>query len=89
MQDTQCGFKSFRGPVAEDLFRHLTLTGWSFDIEILTIAKMRGYRIKEIAIPWYFDPESKVNAFQDALQMIKDIWTIRRNKRKGVYGQKN
>ncbi|MGM0374229.1 MAG: dolichyl-phosphate beta-glucosyltransferase [Chloroflexota bacterium] len=89
MQDTQCGFKCFRGPVAEDLFRHLTLKGWSFDIEILTIAKLRGYKIKEVAIPWYFDSESKVNAFQDALRMLKDLWTIRRNKRQGVYGQKN
>ncbi len=86
MQDTQCGFKCFRGPVAEDLFKDLTLKGWSFDIEILTIAKMRGYRIKEIPIPWYFDPESKVNAFRDAIRMLNDILIIRRNKRQGVYG---
>ncbi|MBS3750811.1 MAG: glycosyltransferase family 2 protein [Anaerolineales bacterium] len=85
MQDTQCGFKCFRGPVAEDIFKHLTLHGWAFDIEILTISKMRGYRIKEVPIPWYFDSESKVNAFQDALGMLTDILTIRRNKRRGVY----
>lgn len=89
MHDTQCGFKCFRGPVAEDLFRHLTLVGWSFDIEILTIARLRGYTIKEIPIPWYFDSESKVNAIRDAVRMLFDILAIKRNKRKGLYDQEN
>jgi dolichyl-phosphate beta-glucosyltransferase len=86
LQDTQCGFKCFRAEIAEDLFRRQTLTGWSFDIEILYIARMRGYQIVEIPIPWFFDPDSKLNAAKDALQMGRDILQIRRNEKQGVYG---
>lgn len=89
LHDTQCGFKCFRAPVAEDLFRHQTLHGWSFDIELLTIARMRDYTIQEIAIPWYFDSESKVNAFRDAWGILFDILTIRQNRQRGVYDRKN
>jgi len=86
LQDTQCGFKCFRGEVAEDLFGKLTMTGWSFDIELLYVARRRGYRIIEIPIPWYFKPESKVNLIRDALNMIQDIYIIRRNASRGLYG---
>ncbi len=40
LQDTQCGFKCFKGTVAEDLFTRQTLTGWSFDVEILFIGQL-------------------------------------------------
>jgi glycosyltransferase involved in cell wall biosynthesis len=85
LQDTQCGFKCLRGPVADDLFHHLTLPGWSFDIELLYIARRRGYRIQEVPIPWYFDPESKLRVVKDAVRMIADIFAVRRNARQGLY----
>jgi dolichyl-phosphate beta-glucosyltransferase len=85
LNDTQCGFKMFRADVAEDLFRHQTLMGWSFDVELLYIASIRGYPILEIPIPWYFNPESKVNVFRDSWRMFLDLLTIRRNGRKGLY----
>lgn len=85
LRDTQCGFKMFRAEVAEDLFCSQTLTNWSFDIEVLYIARKRGYRILELPIPWYFNPETKLNPIQDALRMVMDIGTIHRNARRGVY----
>ncbi|MBN2547523.1 MAG: glycosyltransferase family 2 protein [Anaerolineales bacterium] len=87
LHDTQCGFKCFRSPVAEDLFSHQTIGGWSFDIELLFVARLRGYSIVELPIPWYFDPKSKLNVLRDSLQMGLDILTIRRNARRGVYNQ--
>jgi len=89
LQDTQCGFKCFRAPIAEDIFKYQTLPGWSFDIEILSIARRRGYRIQEIPIPWYFNPATKLNPIKDALQMALDIWTIRKNAQRGLYAQKD
>lgn len=85
LQDTQCGFKCFRAAVAEDLFSCQTLPGWSFDIEILYIARQRGYRIVELPIPWHFNPESKLNAVQDAIQMGLDILSIRLRALRGAY----
>lgn len=89
LQDTQCGFKCFPASVAEDLFQHQTLFNWSFDIELLAIAQLRGYKIVEIPIPWYFSSETKLSAFQDAIQMLLDIFTVRDNLRKGLYAQKD
>jgi glycosyltransferase involved in cell wall biosynthesis len=85
LNDTQCGFKMFRADVAEDLFRRQTLMGWSFDVELLYIASRRGYPILEIPIPWYFNPESKVNVFRDSWRMFLDLLTIRCNGHKGLY----
>jgi dolichyl-phosphate beta-glucosyltransferase len=85
LQDTQCGFKCFRAAVAQDLFQHQTLTGWSFDIELLYIAYRRGYRVGEVPIDWYYRTESKVSAVRDALRMIGDIFRIRSNGRRGLY----
>lgn len=85
LQDTQCGFKCFRAPIAEDLFRNQTLTGWSFDIELLYVARLRGYRVIEIPINWYFNPESKVQPIKDALKLFADVLQIRSNARRGMY----
>ena len=85
LQDTQCGFKCFRAEVADDLFKRQTLMGWSFDIELLFIARRHGYHIIEIPIDWYYRSESKVNALRDATRMIEDIFQIHRNARRGLY----
>ena len=85
LNDTQCGFKCFRADVAEKIFNPQTLHGWSFDIEILYIARQHGYDIQEIPIHWYHDAETKVRALPDAIRMFQDIFHIRANARRGVY----
>ena len=85
LHDTQCGFKCFREAVAIDLFQHQTIPGWSFDVEVLYIAQQRGYEIVELPIPWYFNPDSKVNVLKDSFQMALDLLTIRLNGIQGAY----
>jgi glycosyltransferase involved in cell wall biosynthesis len=85
LQDTQCGFKMFRADAAKDLFPRQTLMGWSFDVELLYIARHRGYSIMEMGVPWYFNPESKVNVLRDSWRMFIDLLAIRRNGRQGKY----
>src|SRR6185312_10560580 len=58
VKDTQCGFKGFSGKAAELLFRQQKVTGFSFDVEILYLAKKAGFRVKEVAIEWYNDERS-------------------------------
>jgi dolichyl-phosphate beta-glucosyltransferase len=86
LNDTQCGFKCFRAEIAEDIFKQQTLHGWSFDIELLYIARHHGYRIVEIPIHWHHSSDSKVSALRDSLHMIQDIFRIRANARGGAYG---
>lgn len=85
IQDTQCGFKCFRGDIVEDLFSRQTLMGWSFDVEILFIAKRRGLKIIEIGIPWYYNADSKVSLIRDSVRMARDLLKIRRNGAQGLY----
>ena len=89
LQDTQCGFKCFRAPVAEDIFQYMTLSGWSFDVEILYIARQKGYQIQEIPIQWYFNDDTKISVLRDSLRMFLDLLNIRRNAKQGVYTHEN
>ena len=85
IEDTQCGFKCFTAAAAEDLFRVQRLDGLSFDVELLFIARQRGYRIQEVPIDWHFHRETKVRMVRDTLQMLRDVLTLRRNLRAGFY----
>jgi hypothetical protein len=72
--------------VVEDLFRQQKISGWSFDVEILYIARRRGYKILEIPIPWYYNANSKISVVKDSFQMGLDILKIRLNDLRGGYG---
>jgi glycosyltransferase involved in cell wall biosynthesis len=88
LNDTQCGFKCFRAETAEKLFSQQTLMGWSFDIEILYLARRKRLKIKEIPVQWYFDADSKVRAVRDALRMLGDIFRIHLHALRGRYDLK-
>lgn len=76
--DTQCGFKGFTKKAALDIFPRTKITGFSFDPEVLVIAKKLGYKIKEIPILWKNDPESKVK-FKNMVKMGIGLLGIRWN----------
>jgi len=87
LHDTQCGFKGFRAVIAEDLFNHQSIEGWAFDVEILYIAKLRGYEVTELPIPWYYNAESKISVLRDSWRMFLDLLNVRKNARKGLYNR--
>jgi dolichyl-phosphate beta-glucosyltransferase len=87
-EDTQCGFKCFSARAAEDLFSVQQFEGMSFDVEVLFIARERGYRIVEVPIDWYYRSESRVQPLADPLRMLLDILRIHRNWRAGRYGER-
>lgn len=85
LQDTQCGFKCFRGQAAEELFPLQTIDGWTFDVEILFIAQRRGHKIVEVPIHWYHIAGSRVRLIRDSVNMLMDLFRIRLNWRRGLY----
>jgi dolichyl-phosphate beta-glucosyltransferase len=85
VRDTQCGFKAFTAEAARDLFQRARIDGWAFDLEILALARRRGYGIKEIGVEWVDDRRSRINPLKDMWKVIREALTIRRNLRKGVY----
>jgi glycosyltransferase involved in cell wall biosynthesis len=84
LQDTQCGFKCFTQKAAETLFPLQTVSGWTFDVEILAMAQRLGFKIVEVPIPWYYFGNSKVRVLKDSVKMALDLFRIRAsmNKRK-------
>ena len=85
LQDTQCGFKCFRDDVAEAVFPLQRLDGMSFDAEVLFIARKRGFKIVEVPIDWYHDPDSRVRLVKDSLRMGWDLLSIRWRDLMGKY----
>jgi dolichyl-phosphate beta-glucosyltransferase len=75
--DTQCGFKFFQGDVARDLFRQQQIDGYMFDVEILYIARQRGYRIEQVPVRWRDDGDSRLNLVAGNLRNVRDILGIR------------
>lgn len=52
VQDTQCGFKGFRRDAALDLFQMQRVTSIVFDVELIYLARRRGYRLAVVPIRW-------------------------------------
>ena len=52
VKDTQCGFKGFTRAAADDLFARQRITSIVFDVELIFLARRRGYRIAIVPIRW-------------------------------------
>jgi dolichyl-phosphate beta-glucosyltransferase len=77
IQDTQCGFKLFRGDAARTLFREARVDRFAWDVEILYLARRHGLAIAEVPVLWFNSPESKVRVVRDAIQTLWDVLRIR------------
>ncbi len=84
-EDTQCGFKLFKADAAKEIFPLQTISRFSFDVELLFIAKKLGYKIKEVPVTWNNDPDSRVNVIKDTTRMLADLFRIRSNDLLGKY----
>ncbi len=88
VRDTQCGFKAFTAEAARNLFSSATIDGWAFDLEILALARRRGFAIEEVGVEWKDDNRSRVNPLKDMWKVIREALIIRRNIKSGVYNKK-
>lgn len=87
--DSQCGFKMFKRAAAKELFGASRIDGFSFDVEILFLAKKRGMVYCEVPVRWINSPESKVSPISHSLQMLKDMFVMRFKYFLGKYEYKN
>ena len=74
--DTQNGFKAFTAKSAQRLFGISRMSGFAFDVEILALARLLGYRTAIIPIRWKYGPESTVT-LKDYLKFFIDVFKIR------------
>jgi dolichyl-phosphate beta-glucosyltransferase len=77
VRDTQCGFKGFTREAARDLFERQRITGIVFDVEIIYMARRRGYRLAIVPIHWYDRRGSRMRARPGlALRVAWDLFRI-------------
>lgn len=86
LHDTQCGFKLFNREKVGPVFEQMTIERFGFDIEMLFLADRQGLKIAEVPVSWYNSEDTKVNFARDSSQMFIDIFRVRLNDIKGVYG---
>ena len=82
--DSQAGFKIFSQKAAEVIFKKQTIFRWAFDVEVLAIARLLGFRIKEVPIYWVNDLESHVK-LSGMIKMLWEVWQVRLNLWGGKY----
>jgi len=85
--DTQCGFKCFSAQATEKVFSRQRINGWGFDIEILSLAKRLGFKIKQIPVVWVNDTDSHVKPSAYITTLLEAV-RIRYWLWRGVYNLK-
>jgi dolichyl-phosphate beta-glucosyltransferase len=77
VRDTQCGFKGFSRAAAGDLFSRQRVTSIVFDVEIIHLARRRGYPIAVVPIQWSDKRGSRMRARPGlALRVAWDLFRI-------------
>jgi dolichyl-phosphate beta-glucosyltransferase len=78
IKDTQCGFKGFRREAAHDLFGHLRVTSIVFDVDLIYLARRRGYRLAVVPVVWADRRGSRMHARPRlAMRVAWDLLRIR------------
>jgi dolichyl-phosphate beta-glucosyltransferase len=73
LQDSQCGVKGFRRETARSIFEKVTLTGFSFDVEVLFIASLRNYQVVRIPVKVIDQRQSSVKIVRDGTLMLAGL----------------
>lgn len=89
VRDTQCGFKAFDTKTAKELFSRSVINGFGFDTEIIYLARRNGLKIETVCARMLIPPiDSSVKPIRDGIGMLANIFEIRRNDKRGIYGDK-
>lgn len=78
IHDTQRGFKLFSARAAEEIFSRVTVKRFGFDIEVLAIAKHKGFKIKEVPVIWNNAAGSTVS-LKSYFGVLLDLFKVRLN----------
>lgn len=96
IKDTQCGFKAFTREAAKEIFPKLRVYSLSaqasgstvtagFDVELIYIAKLLGFKIAEVPVEWHYQETRHVSPLKDSLYSLIDLIKIRIYGMKGIY----
>ncbi len=80
IRDTQCGFKFFTRDAAHRIFSLQRIDGYMFDVEILRLARLLGYEIREVGVSWQDDGDSRYDPAVGTLKNAIDLLRICRTR---------
>ena len=81
IRDTQCGFKLLAGDVGRSLADELRVDGFAYDVELIWLARRRGYRVAEVGVVWINSPDSRVDPIRSSFSMLRDVVLMRFRRR--------
>ena len=84
IRDTQCGFKILTAEAAELVCPIMLINRWGFDIEMLTLTKKLGFKIKEVPVAWVNDEATTVT-LGGYFNTLKELFLIRLGLWTGKY----
>jgi dolichyl-phosphate beta-glucosyltransferase len=85
IRDTQNGFKIFSRRAFTAIAPYLTIDRWGFDVEMLLVARRRGFRIIEFPITWRNSSDSRLQLGRDLRRTSADFARILSNRLRGRY----
>ncbi len=88
IRDTQCGFKLARGEEGRALAAELKIAGFAYDVELIWLARRRGYKVAEVGVVWINSPDSRVDPIRSSFSMLRDIVTMRLRHRRDEVGDR-
>lgn len=83
--DTQCGFKAFRGDVADELFRISRVDGFAVDVELIYLLLKYRLDIKRVPVQLRFNAGSSVRVLRDSARAGLDVLRMRLRWAAGAY----
>ncbi len=75
--DAQCGFKVVTREVVREIIPQVQDESWFFDTELLVLAEKQKYRLKDLAVEWIEDDDSRVKIVKTAVDDLKGVWRLR------------
>ena len=89
VSDFTCGFKFFHIDARSAIFEKAMIDRWSYDAEILFLAKQNNFPIVEIPVIWRNDKRSAVRLYRDVIRSFLDLIIIRLRHTPRTRGTKN
>lgn len=84
-RDTQCGCKALRADVARLIFSRIRLDGFAFDVEMFHLIERYRLSLTQVPVTLVESAGSTVRVGMDAVQMVTDLFRVRRWSGQGRY----
>ena len=63
----------------------VSVDGWAFDVEVLTIARQQRLSVIEVPIEWHYRADSQLSILKDGAGMLRELLRIKWRALRGTY----